>query len=150
MTSRILARLTVTREDDSKVIVEVHANATFHAFYRFYTQQGRRRSTKKLTRCASRNEGLHPVNAHLQVPGLEILALRFMHNRFGNSPIANVKIKYFSKKGYRKLIKASPDQLGLTRVRAMFGEQKPLPIGLFSFRKVEKRNRLAIHAGATR
>ena len=89
MTSQVLARLTVTRQDDSKVIIEVHADATFHSFYQFFTQQGSKRSTKKWTRSASRNEGLHPVNAHLQVPGLEILALRFIHNRFGKSPVVS-------------------------------------------------------------
>lgn len=153
MTNKVLARLTVTREDDSKVFVEVHADATFIEFYRFYTQQGRRRSTKKQIRSASRNEGLHPVNCHRQQPGLEILAIRFMRNRFGNSPIKTVKIKYFSKRGYKKLINAAPDQLGLTKVRTLF-DQKPIkaliPIGPVSFKKVEKRNHLAIHAGASR
>ena len=152
MKSPVLARLTVTRQDESKVIVEVRADATFHQFYAFHTQQGRKRSTKTFTRWGSRNEGLQPVNAHLQVPGLEILALRFLHNRFGKSPVVSTRIRFFSKKAYRKLIRMTPDELGLTKVKALFDE-RPIRVQLPrvpSFKRVQKMNHLKIHAGATR
>lgn len=150
-TKNVVARLTVTREDQSKVIVEVHTDASFHRFYQFFTQQGLKRSTKTFTRAASRNEGLHPVNAHLQVPGLEVLALRFIHNRFGKSPVVSARIRILSKRAYRKLIHAAPDALGQVQVRALF-DQRPVralrPIGPMSFKLVEKLNHKKIHAGA--
>lgn len=150
MNAPIVARLTATREDDSRIIVEVHADATFHRFYNFFSQQGSKRSTKKFLRFASRNEGLDPVNTHLQIPGLEILALRFVHNKFG-SRVVSTRIRFYGKREYKRLINAAPDALGLTKVDAGF-EKAPatLQIDLFpSSRMVSRRNHFKIHAGAT-
>lgn len=145
----VLARLTATREDGSKFIVEVPADATFHNFYRFYTQQGLKRSTKKFLRSASRNEGMHPTNQHRQIPGLELVALVLIRNRFG-SPVKNTRIRYISKKAYKKLIHCAPDQLGLTKVNVLF-DNKPLPApAWFSTKIVSNRNHHKLHAGSSR
>lgn len=152
ITNNVIARLTVTRKDKSKVIVEVHADASFSQFYKFFTQDGSKRSTKTFTRAASRNEGLHHANAHLQVPGLQAIALQFIHNKFG-SPVESTKIRIISKRAYQQLINARPDELGQVKVRALF-DRKPVhalqPRGPLSFKLVEKINHLKIHAGALR
>jgi len=151
MSPMVLARLTIVREDGSRIIVEVHADATFSAFYRFFTQQGRKRSTRKFLRSASRNEGLQPSNAHLQVPGLEMLMYRFVHNKFG-SPVKSTQIRFFSKKAYRKLLHMAPDQLGQSTVKALFDKlpKHSMPIGPLTFKRVEKMNHFKLHAGAMR
>ena len=151
MKSPVLARLTITRQDDSRVIVEVSADATFHHFYAFYSQQGRRRSTRTFKRWGSRNEHLHPVNCHLQIPGLEMIALHFLHHKFG-SPIRSTRIRYFSKKAYRQLVRMAPDALGLTKVKVLFDE-RPIRVQLRrapTYKLVERKNYFKIHAGATR
>lgn len=149
MKAPVLARLTVSRADGSKLIVEVHTDATFHNFYRFYSQQGAKRSTKKFLRFASRNEGMHPVNQHRQVPGLDLVMYGLIHNRLG-SPVTNASIRYIGKKAYKKLTHASPDQLGLTKVSAMF-DKKPIPApSWISTKIVAKRNYHKLHAGSSR
>jgi hypothetical protein len=152
VTAPVVARLTMTRENDERVIIEVRADATFHHFYAFYTQQGKKRSTRKFTRWGSRNEGLPVVNTHLYIPGLEVLALRFLHHKFG-SPIKSTRIRFQSKKAYKKLIRMAPDQLGLSTVRVIL-DQRPirvqLPPSRMTFKRVERLNHFKIHAGAIR
>lgn len=109
MNKKVIARLTVEREVGVKTIIEVHEDATFQDFYRFYTQDGRRHSTKKQVRAANRNEGLRPyTEAHRMTPGLEILA-----ERFSMMPhVAKVSTRIMRKRAYRKLLAAAPDELG--------------------------------------
>jgi hypothetical protein len=149
--TKVLARLTVTRKNGARTIVEVRADATFHKFYRFYRQSGSKRSTKTLIRTASRNEGLNPVNAHQQVPGLELIALRLRNIQAESNPVESIRLRYFSKRAYRKLINAAPDQLGMTRVEPIF-KAKPvkalIPLGPYSHRWIAKLNHKKLHAGA--
>jgi hypothetical protein len=145
----VVARLTMTREDDTRLIVEVRSDATFHRFYAFFTQQGKKRSTKTFTRWGSRNEALPVVNTHLYIPGLEVLALRFRHHKFG-SPIKSTRLTFYSKRTYKKLILMAPDQLGLSTVRVLL-DQKPIRLQLRrepSYRLVGRKNYFKIHAGA--
>lgn len=104
--SKVVARMTIERGVGVKTIVDVDENATFSEFYRFYSQEGRRYSTKKQTRVANRNEGIQPWGR--EQPGLEVLAVRFE----GMAHVKSVKVRIIRKRAYRRLISAAPDQLG--------------------------------------
>ena len=108
----VVARLTVTRAVGCKTIIEVCEDATFSNFYRFHTQQGNRRSTKRLVRTANRNEGLLPFHqAYRMTPGLERLA-----DRWSKQPgVTAVTVRIVKRRAYRRLITTTPDQLGLTK-----------------------------------
>jgi len=107
----VVARLTVVRAVGCRTIIEVQEDASFHTFYKFFTQQGNRWSTKRLVRTANRNEGLLPYyQAYRMTPGLEKLA-----ERWQTMPgVSSVKIRILKKRAYRKLLSARPDELGLT------------------------------------
>jgi hypothetical protein len=107
----VVARLTVVRALGNVTIIEVHSDATFSCFYHIFTQVGKRRSTKRLVRTASRNEGLLPYyRAYLMVPGLKVLA-----EHWSRQPgVSSVKIRIIKKRAYRQLLSARPDELGLT------------------------------------
>lgn len=118
--NKVLARLTVEREVGVKSIIEVHADATFREFYRYYTQDGQRRSTKKLVRAANRNEGLRPYyQAYKMTPGLDVIA-----RQFEKMPhVARVNLRIIRKRAYRKALAAAPDELGpLARTTARLPE----------------------------
>ena len=109
----VVARLTVTRAVGNVTIIEVYEDATFSNFYHISTQVGKRRSTKRLVRVANRNEGIQPYyRAHLVQPGLKGLA-----EHWQKMPgVASVKVRIIKGRAYRRLINATPDQLGLTRM----------------------------------
>jgi hypothetical protein len=143
---QVVARMTVTRKVGVRTIIEVHQDATFSAFYKFYTQEGRRRSTKKLVRTANRNEGLPSFGAHQLVPGLEILACRWMQM----AHVEKVQVRIIKKKAYRRLINARPDELGMARVNVLFTTEyatSRIPVGPLQFKRVERANHRKIHAG---
>ena len=101
----VVARLTVTRANNEKVIVEVNENATFSNFYVFFKQTGNRRSTKAHIRTSNRNDA----------PGLESLAQKLSLCQSQSNPITNTRIKIYRKRAYRKLLSLRPDELGLTQ-----------------------------------
>jgi hypothetical protein len=113
----VIARMTVTRANGAKTIVEIWANATFHSFYHFFKQQGARRSTKEPIRTAYRDEGVNVVCARYnQQPGLDVIAKRLeMYASQGNT-VVSTKIRIIRKRAYRKLINATPHELGLTKM----------------------------------
>ena len=115
--SSVVARLTITRTDGKKTMVEVHSGASFHSFYQVFIQIGRRWSTKRFIRTASRNEGLSHINAHLQQPGLEAVAKRIAVFQSTTNPIVSTKIEVIKKKAYRRLLAAAPESLGMTKSR---------------------------------
>lgn len=112
----VVARLTVTRANGMRTVVEIWADASFHNFYRYFRQNGARRSTKTLIRTASRNEGvswmkfepLHPV-------GLETIASRLENYAGESNPVVKKSIRIIRKRAYRQLLSARPDELGLTK-----------------------------------
>lgn len=111
--SVVVARLTAIRGVGVRTIIEVCADASFHNFYRYYTQQGSRRSTKTLVRTASRNEGLYPWHrVYRMEPGLDVLATRMLDQK----QFSSVKVRIIKKRAYLKLLEAAPDALGLTKV----------------------------------
>lgn len=151
--SNIIARLTVTRQDKTRTIVEVHADSTFHKFFHYFKQQGSKRSTRQFIRSASRNEGLNPVNAHLQTPSLELIALRLRNIQAETNPVIRMQLHYFSKRAYRKMITCAPDQLGMSTVRPLFADQpaytlKPIGVLFTTVKKVEERNHQKLFAGS--
>lgn len=151
MNGKVIARLTVTRTNGRKTIVEIHVDARFHNFYRFYQQVGNKRSTKRLTRSASRNEGLNIINAHLQKPGLDVIEQRLRSFQSQTNPVIRVTLRIIKKQAYRKLINARPDELGLTKLTAtdLNSSRRPIPVTL-SFRLVEKISRRKLHRGIVR
>lgn len=125
----VVARMTVTRADNSKVIVEIHSNATFYKFYHFYSQTGNRRSTKKEIRTASRNEGVPTVNAHLFTPGLEMVQANFLCCQVGRiAAVISIKMRILRRKMYRELVNMAPDVLGLVKVDANPFAKRPQPV----------------------
>jgi hypothetical protein len=112
--SKVVARMTVEREVGVKTIIEVHEDATFSLFFHHYSQEGRRRSTKREIRVSNRNEGLFPIyRAHTMTPGLEAVGTIFK----GMKNVVSVKIRIIKKRAYRRLISVSPSELGgLARV----------------------------------
>jgi hypothetical protein len=115
----VLARLTIHRANGIRMIIEVSSDATFSTFYRFFTQQGARRSTKRFLRNGSRNEGIPRLGYYL--PGLESVAATIEKYADPNNPIVKKSIRIIQRKAYRKLIGMRPDLLGLTKM-------SPLPI----------------------
>lgn len=127
--NNVVARMTITRADKSKVIVEIHSDATFSSFYHFYTQQGNKRSTKTETSTANRNKGLPTVNAHLYEPGLHMVQKSIEAIRGGNfAQITSITVRILRRRMYRQLLQASPDVLGLGRVKNGFETERPTPV----------------------
>lgn len=121
----VLARLVVNRANGKRMIVEVHSDATFCQFYKFYMQDGSRRSTKRQFRTANRNEGLRHINAHDQQPGLGAIAKQItrtsaaflMRSEDGHiNPVVSIKLRIFKKRAYERLLRLAPDQLGMTKL----------------------------------
>jgi len=109
----VVARLTAIRGVGVRTIIEVCEDASFHTFYKYYTQAGLKRSTKMFTRTVSRNEGLYPWHrAYRMQPGLEVLATRMLDQK----QFSSVKVRILKKRAYRQLLEAAPDVLGLTKV----------------------------------
>lgn len=117
--SNVVARLTVTRANGKTTIVEIHAGATFQKFYCFFTQDGRRRSTKTLLRTASRNEYLPVINAHLHKPGLDVIEKQLRSLMTQTNPVISSKLRIIKRRLYKKLINTAPDALGMARVQTV-------------------------------
>jgi hypothetical protein len=118
----VVARLTVTRANGMRTIVEVWADAGFHTFYRYFRQNGARRSTKTPIRVASRNEGISWMRFEpLHPAGLETIASRLEKYAAQSNPVVGKKLRIIQRRAYRKLLTARPDELGLTQTA-------PLPI----------------------
>lgn len=150
--SNVVARLTATREVGNVTIVEVHQDATFHNFYRVYTQVGRRYSTKRLVRTASRNEWISPWYATYRIqPGLHLLEAKWKDR----TNLKTVKLRIIKKKAYRRLINAPANELGpLPVIRNVLLKpvvpSLPIPVSRMTFRLIEKRNKAKLHAGSVR
>ena len=142
----VVARMTIIRKNDKRMIVEVQSNATFSKFYRYYEQDGAKASTRRLVRTSNRNDGLRYVNAHMRVPGLETLALRWMHQSFG-AHVESIRIRYFQKRLYKRLLNANPSTLGMVKTKNDF-HAVPVysmrPVGPATFDIVSKVNRPAL------
>jgi hypothetical protein len=104
----VIARLTLHRADSTRIIVEVHADATFTSFYHIFAQQGNRRSTKRRVRTAGRNEGMN----------LEAIAIAWKMRESPNNPVTDINIRLIRRRVYRRLVGARPDELGLTQCRS--------------------------------
>lgn len=113
----VIARLTVTRANGWRTIVEVRAGATFHEFYRFYRQFGARRSTKEIIRTASRNEGLFLIGNRSVKPGLELIRQRLESYGAPSNPVVKVQLRIIKKRLYRKLLSMVPDELGMLKLK---------------------------------
>lgn len=104
---KVIARMTIVKRGSAKrLIVEVHEDASFHQFYRWYSQEGRKH--KRFIRGSQRNDGLPFTRAQNQ-PGLDVLAER---QQSFNKDIENVTIKVFQKRIYNHLLNCRPDELG--------------------------------------
>ena len=105
--AKVIARMTVTKADGKKLIVEVHDDATEHAFYCWYSQEGRKR--KVFIRTSHRTDGADRVAQVLRsTPGLDLLAARMKTYM----QITDVKIRILSKRAYKRMTTCSADQFG--------------------------------------
>lgn len=129
----VVARLTVTRQNGWKTIVEISSDATLHSFYRYFRQYGNRRSTREPVRTAGRAEGCLSFLKHLQKPGLELILKRLEAWQGESNPIVSTKLRIIKKRAYRKLINARPDELGMVKSRVNIPEpawrsERPIPV----------------------
>lgn len=108
----VVARMTMTKADGNKLIVEVRADASFHQFYCWFSQAGRKR--KVYLRSSHRGDGLHGHHPYKQ-PGLDVLAEAHMKCF---KTIQDAKIKVFKKRAYQALLNCAPDELagGLPKI----------------------------------
>lgn len=103
---KVIARMTIVKRGTAKrLIVEIHEDASFHQFYRWYSQEGRKH--KRFIRFSQRNDGLIFTHAQNQ-SGLDVLAER---QQSFNKDIEKVTIKIFQKRIYKHLLTCAPDQL---------------------------------------
>ena len=102
----VVARLTVTRASGRRTIVEVREGCKFASFYHFYLQDGARRSTKKWYRNGSRSEA----------PNLAAILERMKNFAVESNPVISSKLRIIERRAYERLISASPNELGLTKV----------------------------------
>lgn len=103
----VIARLTLTRQDNTRMIVEIHRDARFASFYHIFRQQGNKRSTKKQVRIGGRREA----------SSLEGVAINWKMRERADNPIIDIKLKIYRRREYRRLITARPDELGLSKMR---------------------------------
>lgn len=126
----VVARLIMTKPNNSKIIVEVLEGAGFTNFYTWYRQEGRKR--KVLLRTSNRNDGISP---HWRAPfvskGLDVLAARsvqFMKD------VTGVTIKILKKRRYAFMTTCSPDQLGAlpqaARTSEILAAAKGIPVSI--------------------
>lgn len=117
----VVARLTAIREDRSRLIVEVSTDSTYSKFYKSFTQQGTKRSSKKLVRTSNRNMCIPHLNAHLHQPGLEAVK-DFLEKKGG---YVSVKVRVVKKRIYKHLITCAPDVLGgMARSKETFSHER--------------------------
>jgi len=116
----VVARLTITRQNGWKTIIEVESGSTFSSFFKYYKQFGRKRSTKTWIRTANRNDG------GIRSPRLENIAEKLATIQSMSNPVSKVTIRILDKRAYQALINARPDQLGLTHTSI------PLPFARFN------------------
>jgi hypothetical protein len=102
----VIARLTITRQDNTRMIVEIHRGARYASFYHVFRQEGNKRSTKTQVRMGSRAEGR----------SLEEIAIKWSMRDRSTNPITHIKIKIYRRREYRRLVSARPDELGLTKM----------------------------------
>lgn len=110
----VVARMTARLASGKRLIVEVHEGATFNSFYRIYTQEGARRSTKTLVSSPNRNEGNSTCQpaSQWEKPGLDLIAKRWSQR----GDVLSTKIRIIKRRAYKRLLTASPDEIGLTQV----------------------------------
>lgn len=112
-TNPVVARMTMTRPNNIKTIVEIHEGAGFMNFYTWYRQDGRKR--KVLLRTSSRNDGVAaPWRAPFVPLGLETLAARTAQIM---NDVSGVTIKILKKRKYAEMLACPASDLagGLPR-----------------------------------
>lgn len=105
---QVVARLTLAQPKNVKLIVEVPEGASFHQFYHWYRQEGRKR--KVFLRTSNRNDGIkHQLRGAFEMPGLDVLAARVTSF---NKSVTGVTLKVLRKRKYNALLTCAPDELG--------------------------------------
>lgn len=105
---QVVARLTLAQPNHVKLIVEVPEGASFHQFYHWYRQEGRKR--KVFLRTSNRNDGIKRYyHGGFDMPGLDVLAARV--TSFSKT-VTGVTVKVLRKRKYNALLTCAPDELG--------------------------------------
>lgn len=132
--SRVVACLTMTKQNGRKIIVEVHDDAGFSNFYNWYSREGRKH--KVFRRVSHRSDGIEPWYMQSQVPpSLERLAETTQKHAeklaghrssyheitmaWADERIVDIKIKVLSRKKYLRLLSCPADELpgGMTKIQ---------------------------------
>lgn len=118
MDKNLIARLTITREVGVQTMIEVRRGATWSAFYSYFTQTPRKPKTRKFVKSTNRNDGILSYAAQTR-PGLDKLAYQWARMKG-----VTVSVKIFQKRAYKKLLDASPSELGQAAARPIFQARK--------------------------
>ena len=105
----VIARLTLSYQDRTRMIIEIHSDARYASFYHIFRQQGNRRSTKSKVRTGGRHEAA----------SLEGVAVNWKARERADNPITHIRINIYRRREYRRLVSARPDQLGLTKMSSL-------------------------------
>lgn len=106
----VIARLTLTNRAGQQTVIEIHADAGFQNFFRWYTRPVGRRD-KHLIRVSARNDAqdLEALEGRLRTQFDKLAAHSAV--AWKNSQIVTTKLVVLQRKLYKKILAASPDQL---------------------------------------
>jgi hypothetical protein len=125
----LAARAVVELTDGRKIYIEVQDGSMFVKFYTVYAIRGRGRA---------REYKVYPSHPRTYANGIEDATAKMAKHfdKFGNAKVKRTTVKVYRKKLYKKRFSMRPDELGLTRVRPMFGPPNRTAPQLF-IRKTE-------------
>ena len=110
----LAARAVLELTDRRKIYIEVLDGSTFVKFYTVYAIRGRGQA---------REYTVYPSHPRTYANSIEDAATKMAKHfdKFGNAKVNKMTVKIFRKRLYKKRFKMRPDELGLTRVRPLFG-----------------------------
>lgn len=104
----VIARLTIEYRSTRREAIEIHADSTFHAFYKWYHYTGKIKKT--LASTLNRNFSGSPVPASAGLVYVESLVRKSWKAQ--QDPVIKATIKIYKKRLYKKFLTCGPDQLG--------------------------------------
>jgi hypothetical protein len=125
----LAARAVLELTDGRKIYIEVQDGSMFVKFYTVYAIRGRGRT---------REYKVYPSHPRAYANSIEDAAIKMTKHfdKFGNAKVKRTTVKVYRKKLCKKRFNMRPDELGLTRVRPLFGPPNRTAPQLFT-RKTE-------------
>ena len=125
-----VARLTVTHANGQQTIVEVHDDASFTCFYRWYKRNAGQ-DEKHLMRCSNRIDArdLIHIGENIKMNWMSLAANRFARGRWNGHLVTDAKLVVIDAEQYVHFLDCEPEQLpggGLARSRTAGVLARPL------------------------